>query len=154
MSMPKLLSIFKESADDAAYSRLNNPVTVTKSGASLVVSQSIAVHDEAIVTFKAPCSCSGITSITVNSVAYALVDTAGNALSDTSAFNKGSAVSVILDTTNKKAYATFKATVPTADISGTLPINKGGTGAATAEAARAALGIDDYINETIIGGSW
>ena len=84
---------------------------MTKSGSSLIVSKTITVHNNSFLTFRAPCSCQGILSITINKVVYNLIDSAGNTLEGTQSFIENALVSVIIDTTNKKAYILNSASV-------------------------------------------
>lgn len=112
MSKPKLLRIFDESTTDSAHSKFNNPVKVTKSGKNLVVSESIKVHNNAILTFKAPCSCEGISGIIINGIVHDLVDAHGDVISDSGAFIEGVVVSITLDTTTNKAFIVNAASLP------------------------------------------
>lgn len=102
MSKPKLLRVFDETTQDIAYSRLNNPVTVSLSGTSVVVDPSVVIECNTILTFTAPCDCSQVDTITAGGVNYELLDTMQK--KPTSAWVTGSLVTVALDCTNKKAY--------------------------------------------------
>lgn len=104
MSKPKLLKIFDKSTQDVAYSRLNNPVSVTKLENTLILDGSISVYNNTMLTFKSPCNCSEVFSITVSGVVYPLLDAAGNNVSTGDSFVAGSLVSLTLDTEEKKAY--------------------------------------------------
>lgn len=104
MSKPKLLEIFNEDSVGSAYSKLNNPVTVRRSGSSLIVSEGVKIQNNSVLTFKAPCSCQDITNIIINNVIYSFVDAIDKTVSDSGAFVSGALVSVLLDTKTNKAY--------------------------------------------------
>lgn len=58
-----------------------------------------------VVTFRAPCDCTNITSLIVKDVTYELVDASTRCISKTGEmFSKGSMVSVIFDTDSHKAW--------------------------------------------------
>ena len=120
MSKPKLLRIFDETTKDTAYSRLNNPVTVTQSDSTLIVNERISVLDNAMLTFTAPCSCSSVTTITVGGIEYTLVDLLN--LRPTGAWVEGAVVSVVLDCDSKKAYVQSPNKVLNLDENGVLYI--------------------------------
>lgn len=63
-----------------------------------------SVCDGKQVTFKAPCDSKGVTDIIINGVPYSLVDAMGESVSTGNSYKSGVMVSVILDTTGKKAY--------------------------------------------------
>lgn len=63
-----------------------------------------AVNGEEI-TVKTPCSCSDVTGVQINGVAYPFYDALGDNLSDASdLFAAGSIIRVMIDTDNTRAY--------------------------------------------------
>ena len=56
------------------------------------------------ITFRAPCSCEGVTHISIEGTTYQLVDSMNRDISKCEAYTEGSMISVILDTENTKAY--------------------------------------------------
>lgn len=57
------------------------------------------------VSFIAPCECNAVTSITIDNVAYNIVDAMGNAVTGKSdVWCSGALVSVLLDTVNHRAF--------------------------------------------------
>ena len=56
------------------------------------------------LSFYAPCDCTDVTGVSLNSETYTLVDASGNTLTGCSTyFVKNATLSVIIDTINKKA---------------------------------------------------
>lgn len=104
MSKPKLLKIFDDTTEDRAYSKFNNPITVTKDGNTLLVNTNVTISSNTMLTFYAPCNSSEVSTITANGIVYSLVDAASVSISEGGKFVSGSLVSVILDVTNLKAY--------------------------------------------------
>lgn len=105
MSKPKTLKIFDNITDDTAYSKLNNFVEVTSNSNSIIVSTNINVKNNSTITFKAPCDGTGIISLIINSVTYTLVDAKNNNINAIgNVFIKDALVSVLIDTTNNRAY--------------------------------------------------
>lgn len=69
-----------------------------------VVRTTPAVNGEEL-TILAPCDCSEVEGVQINSVAYPFYDTCGNSLSGkTGLFTSGSLIRVLIDTANTKAY--------------------------------------------------
>ena len=63
------------------------------------------VCDGKQITFRTPCSCSGITGININGTIYSLLNTMNESISNQSnSFSEGAMVSVVLDTVNNRAY--------------------------------------------------
>lgn len=105
MSKPKILKLFDENVEGSIYSKLNNPVTVTLTNRSLVVSGVVDVQDNSILTFKPGCSCTEVDSITINSKVYTIKDSSGNVVTGNSdTWSDGAVISVALDTADREAY--------------------------------------------------
>lgn len=105
MSKPKILKLFDENVEGSIYSKLNNPVTVTLTNRSLVVSGVVDVQDNSILTFKPGCSCTEVDSITINSKVYTIKDSSGNIVTGNSdTWSDGAVISVALDTADREAY--------------------------------------------------
>lgn len=105
MSKPKLLKIFDTTTDEKIYSKFINPVEVTLSGNSLVVSSTITIDGNSYITFKAPCNSSEVTSITINGNLYNIVNTLNKTITE-DFFVVDALVSVILDPVTQKAFVT------------------------------------------------
>lgn len=57
------------------------------------------------INFVAPCNCTEIDSITIDSAVYTVVDSFGRSLAGTGCmWNAGALVSVLLDTVNNRAF--------------------------------------------------
>lgn len=104
MSKPKILKIFDTTTDEKIYSKLTNPVTVTQSGTTLVVSSSLTLSGPSIITFKAPCNSSAVNTITANGISFSIVNTLDKTVTAGNVFVNGAMVSMILDTSSNKAY--------------------------------------------------
>lgn len=105
MSKPKILTLFDENVEGSIYSKLNNPVTVTLTNRSLVVSGVVDVQDNSILTFKPGCSCNEVDSITINGKVYTIKDSSGNVVTGNSdTWSDGVVISVALDTADREAY--------------------------------------------------
>lgn len=104
MSKPKILKIFDTTTDEKIYSKLTNPVTVTKSGTALVVSSTLTLSGPSIITFKAPCNSSAVNTITANGISFSIVNTLNKTVTTSDVFVNGAMVSMILDTSSNKAY--------------------------------------------------
>lgn len=64
-----------------------------------------SVVDGKQLTFVAPCDCTGVTGIIIGETTYTLVDATNTCVSDKgNQFVSGAMVSVIMDTTNSRAY--------------------------------------------------
>ena len=103
MSKPKILKIFDTTTDEKIYSKLTNPVTVTQSGTTLVVSSTLTLSGPSMITFKAPCNSSAVNTITANGISFSIVNTL-NKTATGDVFVNGAMVSMILDTSSNKAY--------------------------------------------------
>lgn len=132
--------------------------------AKIKVTSKCAVYDGMIITFKAPCDCTVADGINVyfqnDKQTFFFRDAHGNDVSEIDdLFTIDTYVTVSLDTTNHFAYLqnadtnayleealagkannTHGHNLTDSAITGTLPISKGGTGAADAETARTNLG--------------
>lgn len=132
--------------------------------AKIKVTSKCAIYDGMIMTFKAPCDCTVADGINVyfqnDKQTFFFRDAHGNDVSEISdLFTQDSYVTVSLDTTNGYAYLqnadtnayleealagkaneTHGHSLADSEISGTLPLSKGGTGATDAETARSNLG--------------
>ena len=105
MSKPKILTLFDENVEGSIYSKLNNPVTVTLTNRSLVVSGVVDVQDNSILTFKPGCSCTEVDSITINGKVYTIKDSSGSVVNGNSdTWSDGVVISVALDTADREAY--------------------------------------------------
>lgn len=105
MSKPKILTLFDENVEGSIYSKLNNPVTVTLTNRSLVVSGVVDVQDNSILTFKPGCSSTEVDSITINGKVYTIKDSSGNVVNGNSdTWSGGVVISVALDTADREAY--------------------------------------------------
>lgn len=64
------------------------------------------------INFIAPCDCTAIDSITIDTTTYAVVDTLGRSLAGTGCmWSAGALVSVLLDTVNARAFLLNAASV-------------------------------------------
>lgn len=68
----------------------------------LTLPENIVICDGKQITFKAPCNCSDVTSLTIKDVSYELKNSKNETPKD--AWIQGALVSIVLDTTNNVAY--------------------------------------------------
>lgn len=66
--------------------------------------EGISICDGKQVTFRAPCDCTGVTTLLIDGLTYELLNTAGETIAGGSSFVAGSMVLVIIDTEQSKAY--------------------------------------------------
>lgn len=87
-------------------------------------------------SFIAPCDCTTVTGLSIDSTEYSIVDAMGHDISGKrDMWCSGAVVSVLLDPTNKRAFL-----LNAASLCSAVPIAKGGTGATDSETARKNLG--------------
>lgn len=88
-----------------AYSKLNNIIPeVTQSGDSLVVPSHIKVLDATLLSFRSPCDCSEVSTISIAGEKYDLVDASHSSVTGRGAFTADAMVTVLIDPTSHRAY--------------------------------------------------